>query len=156
MIPLDTENKHLYQTLIGIVLLFGFSILLSLAPFAMLSSLTSAVVVSCIHNQPHASISHYDAHPATATSSYLLTITNKDTAACAPTVFDLQSDLPGQSIGVFSSDPATLLPGESLQVKFLFLADTTLPAGIYPFTLMVRSLDQPELSSIITLQQTIP
>jgi len=153
---LDEERKHVYHTLIGFVALFGFSLLLSLTPFAMLSSLTSAVVVSCVHNQPFVSLSHHDTYAATATSSYFLTITNKDTAACGQTVYDLQSALPGQSIGVFSADPLPLLPGETTTVRFLFLIDATLPHGTYPFTLVVRPMDQPELLSSITLRQTIP
>ena len=153
---MDLERRHFYQTLIGVVALFGFSIFLSLTPLALLSSLTSAVVVSCTHNQPQLLLSSSDSSLASSSLAYSLQITNTDTRACRSSTFDLQSDLPDHSFGVFSNDPVTLQPGETITVTFRLLFDDTFPSGAYLFTIRAMPLDTPALAASLTLQRSFP
>lgn len=142
------------MTFIGLIVLFGASLFLSLIPFSMLSSLTSAVVVGCVHNQPDILLSHQESLSTAATSSYLLTVTNIDTSLCTPSVFDLQSISSSDLVGVFTTDPILLQPGESLSVPYLLhFSSSTQPVS--SVTLLVQPLERPTLGKSIIFEASL-
>ena len=98
----------------------------------------------CTHAAPALTIS-----PANAATQrgrpldYSIQIKNNDSAACPPTNFNLNSDLPEEwSEGTFSPLSLTLRPGEKGRFRLTKMPPADAPFGTYLLSVTARSSDQ--------------
>ncbi len=90
------------------------------------------VVPSCKRSLPMISISPASqiGSPGT-TLTYSMTVTNKDTSACAPTTFNLVPSVPTGWVGSLSSSAATLQAGASVTVSYFVTSVPGSPPATY-------------------------
>jgi hypothetical protein len=98
-------------------------------------SATFSVTTTCVAQAPTATISPASQGAGAtlpATRSYSVTVTNRDSAACANGTFALASSLPAGWQGGFTTQSLTLAPGASGTATLNVTAPTGTGAGSYP------------------------
>jgi gametolysin peptidase M11/alpha-galactosidase-like protein len=80
---------------------------------------------------------------AGAALTYLVSLTNRDTAQCGATAFDLGASIAPGWTATWSSPSVSLAPGASGQTQLTITSPATAPSGTYIATVDVRASDTP-------------